>query len=389
MVEYHCKCCNYTTNKKSNFENHNKGKKHLEKLEGISNNSSDTDGAHSMISIASTDSYMTIKVRELENIIKMQEVQLKMKNEQIEMLKNTIDILSQNKPTEEPKLEVKEEPKLISQKIVVRPKKISENIKLQIQEIKQDDNLTLIDIEEFFKNYIQNSEETKYTHKFKTETTNNFTALKPIYYKKEYSHFNVMKAVMTIITDAIKRLPKNVSFYICKDERRRKFDIKSNNQIIESKNVEQIDKLILKLFKDTYNFLLTAFQNMNLYFSRKWTCFSHDEEEMIKLIYDKKLEGEALTKEEQELGKKSYNNTKVADEFKKVIGCDYELFRKGWDSELKTCFYSFDEKEYNAGFSHLRTFMATNKYDETTINKEYNNAKLTQEEESSCYSDNE
>lgn len=77
---------------------------------------------------------------------------------------------------------------------------------MEIQEIKtqNDDDLTLINIEDFFKTYIQNSQETKYTYKFETETTK-FTALKPIYYKKEYSQFNTMKAVMTIITDAIKK----------------------------------------------------------------------------------------------------------------------------------------------------------------------------------------
>lgn len=389
MPEYHCECCNYTTNKKSNFDNHNKSTKHLDKLGGKFETSSNNSGkiendVCSMISVASNESYMTIKVRELENIIKLKDMELKMKDEQIGMLQNTINILSQNKPIkEEPKEEIKEEePKLFCQK-VVKPKKIAENIKMEIQEIKQNDSLTLINIEDFYKTYIQNSQETKYTYKFETETTK-FTALRPMYYKKEHCDFNMMKAVMTVITDAMKELPKNVSFYKCKDERRRIFEIKSNNEIISSKNVEEIDKFILKLFKDTYNFLLTSFVKMNSYFNSRWTYFSSEEENLLKGINQKKFMNEPITEREELLLKKEKQNTRVKNEFKKLTECSYENFKSsdgGWVEKLSLSFFNFDEKQYNAGFSHLRTFLATNKYDEKYINKEHERKIKQQEEE--------
>jgi hypothetical protein len=166
------------------------------------------------------------------------------KNYKIELLKNTIQVLQQSKPINEEKQQ--QPPALFSQKLLSKPKKNNtENIKMNIEEIKNElhnnknvsanKEQTLINIEDFFETYIKTSEETKYTYKFITDKVK-FTALKPMYYQQQYSDFNIMKATLEIIFDAIKKLPKNENFYICKDENRRKFNIKSKGDIINSNN---------------------------------------------------------------------------------------------------------------------------------------------------------
>ena len=61
MVEYVCECCNYTTNKKSNINNHDKGKKHLDTVGGLSNETNST------ATTVSNESCMTVK-KKVEHI---------------------------------------------------------------------------------------------------------------------------------------------------------------------------------------------------------------------------------------------------------------------------------------------------------------------------------
>jgi hypothetical protein len=381
MVEYSCECCNYTTNKKSTFDSHNVSKKHLEKT-GKKTDVSTTSSLSETASIKSNneidnESYTTMKIRELENIIKIKDVEIKMKDEQIELLKQTIALLNKPAPTavanEPPQsLEAIEEPKLFCKKLILKPNKVikKENISMNIEEIKNDmvhkkqkPEQNLINIEQFFENYISGCEETKYTYKFETNKVK-FTALKPCYYKKNHMP-NLMKAPLEIILEAIKTMNnKNETFYICKDVSRRKFDIKSKDEIIQSKNIEIIDDLILWLFKKVYNFLFDSFNHFNVYFSKRWTNMSEHEENQAQIAQTKKLEDLPLT----EMEKKCYDieliNNKVKNEFKKITNIDYEVFKScdsGWSSNMTRAFYSFGNVEYDKGFIHLRTLLATNK----------------------------
>lgn len=367
MVEYRCECCNYVTTRKSNLDNHNQSKKHQEKLNGSFKDEEVKDEVKSVLnsseksyhistenSTVSNDNYLTLKIRELENALKLKELEnqsLKNENETLKQIiqsKNeTIDLLKSNKM----------------------------NITMPIQEptnkkvLKEEEQLTMINIEDFYETYIKNVEN-EYTFKFKSETAS-FIGLKSKYFKKDFCRFNTMNAVMNIITNALKQLPKNVSFYKCKDENRRRFDIKSNDTIVDSKNVEKIDQLILELFKKTFQNLLTAYCNMISYFSKRWTYFNEKERIRLDEIDDKVFNRQPLTEQERLMRTKRKTNIAVNDEFKLFAGYDYEDFKYVAGSELGVAFNSFDEKEYNAGFSHLRTLLATNKYDRTKINKEH------------------
>lgn len=380
MVEYRCECCNYTTNKKSTFDTHNISKKHLEKINAsevksiASEKSIQMETIYSQETNVSNDSYLTLRIRELENALKLKDLEIKMKDEQINLLKNTIQVLQQTKPPEEPST------KLFSQKAILKkPKNHPEAISIKMEEIKEQN--TLIDIEQFFEKYIKNSEETTYTYKFTTEKVK-FTALKPLYYKKEYQNINIMKATLEIIFQAIKKLPKNETFYICKDINRRKFDIKSKGVIISSNKTEEIDELITWLFKSTYNFLFNSFNNFNSYFSKQYTYLDSYKLKLINEAEHKRdYENLPLTELEQQLLNQHRINKKVKKEFEQITGINYDLYKSsvGWSSEQGRTFFTFGEEHFKKGFSHLRTTLATDKLNEKEINKEQ--PKIEEDEE--------
>jgi hypothetical protein len=407
MVEYRCECCNYVTNKKSNFDSHNVSKKHLEKVNGSDDKSVTSEKSIKMETIypqetnVSNDSYLILKIRELENALKLKDLEIKMKDEQIELLKCTIQTLSQpNKhvaeenvvltPTAEENIVLapiaveKQEPSsspptLFRQKLASRPaKKITENIAMNIEEInnktaKSSNEPKYINIEEFFEIYIRSREQTKYTYKYTNQSNNEyvkFIALKPLYYKKEYSDFNIMKAVLELIYEAMEILfEKNETFYICNDVNRRKFTIKTKGNFINSRdNKEEVHKTILSLFKKTYGFLFDAYTKFNTYFSKRITYLSCDEEKDISMWQEKKqYEGIEPTDHQKEKIAKYKTNRKVQREFENATGVNYRIFLDdaNWSSKLALKFYNyFTDEKFDAGFSHLRTIMATKKFNE-------------------------
>ena len=353
------------------------------------------------------------KVLELENIIKMKDLELRMKDEQIKLLNDTINFLkqkdtliSQRIPPEDTLIsetispedtliseKLSPEDTLISGKLSTEETLVSKKITKPIKTVRVADDFTFINIEDFFKDYILNTE-TKYTYKFENGTTK-FIAFKPQYYKREYSIFNVMKANIEIITDAINKLPKNTSFFKLCDKNRKKFQIKTNNEIIPSSNQEEIDKLIFKLFNDTNNLLLKAFVNFNSYFAKKWVYMSSEDNEIYRNALQKRADGLPLTNQEEALIKRRNSNNKLKNEFNKITGIDYELLRSsnGWFDNLSLCFYSFESKELKSGFFKLKNFLATGAYDKSEIEAHYKkqiqyHKKLQEEDSDSGDSDN-
>ena len=389
MKEYRCECCNYVTTRKSNLDNHNQSKKHLEKINGSSvkdevksvSEKSTNVSENSTVS-NNNDNYLTLKIRELENALKLKELEnqsLKNENETLKQIiqsKNeTIELLKTNKMNITTMPIIQQEPSTIN------------------HENKKKEELTMIDIEEFFEKYIKDTEN-EYRFKFKSETAT-FMSLRPKYFNKAFCRINIMQAVLNIITDGLKKLPKNVSFYKCKDENRRKFDIKTNGKIIDSKNVEQIDQLILDLFKNTFKNLFSAYANAKNYFSKRWTYFEDKERKLLDEIDQKAfINKNLLTDQERQMRAKKNMNIAVNEEFMTFAGFRYDDFLYNSASELSLTFCSFDENEYNAGFSHLRTLLATNKYDRSKINKQHETAiklqlKEEKEEEENCYESEE
>jgi len=68
MPEYSCDCCNFSTTKKSTFNDHLTSKKHI-------NNSKNTDD---IIETNDTNKYL-LQIKELENELKMKELQYQLK----------------------------------------------------------------------------------------------------------------------------------------------------------------------------------------------------------------------------------------------------------------------------------------------------------------------
>jgi hypothetical protein len=374
MPEYFCECCNYTTTRKSNIDKHNSTKNHLEKLNADTNKSSNNVILNPVVLDA--ESSFKIKILQLESIVKQKE-------EEIQALKNIIENLTNQNQEKQ-----NEEPKLFSQKVFLKPKLIknqNENVLMKFEEADNNEKLNIelnLNIETFFETYIKNSQETKYTYKY---DNNGFkiTALKKIYYQKG-NMFNITKAVIEVILDAISALPVNTRFFICKDINRRRFEILSQGKIISSKeNEEEVDKLIQWLFKSTYYFLYNAFGAFNAIFTKNWNLFSSDEEEILKVISEKKFCGEALTEQEDRLYKKKCHNSRIIREFKNAVGIDYELFKssKGWYDDMSGTFASFES--YDIGKKHLKVALATNKLNIKEILKESPKPCIVEEDEES------
>lgn len=276
---------------------------------------------------------LNLKIMELE-------AQLRMKDEHIKLLNEKIEFLNLKQMTNNV-----EQQELICRKIV-KPKKI----------IKE---TTYINIQDFFKTYISNTE-TRYTYRFQNKNqTAKFIALKPEYYKKQ-GHISMIKATIDVISDAINKLPKNTSFYKICDKSRKKIEIKSNGEFLStSKNEVEIDDLILKLFRDTSFFLVGSFNEFNYYFSNRRIKLSEEEKEICSKAFNKRFVGDELTDQEMSLIKKQNVNDKIFSEFKEITGVDYELLHssKGWFDVRAVEIYGFDD--YKKGANKLKKFLIT------------------------------
>lgn len=335
MVEYNCECCQYTTNRKLNYDRHLLSVRHLEKAENPApiekNNDNNNDNN---------------EINKLLEIIKMKDELIKKQEDEIKLLKEKLQ------PTPPP---------LFSGKIILKPKQ--ENVTMEVKEIVKKDlepkvaslETPNLNIEDFFNKYIKKGGETKYTFLHSVNGIDR-PVIKFEYLKKGFM-YKVKKVVQELTLNGLKELPEGICFYNVVNERLNRFKIKTNGQIITTKhNEKEVDKCLKSLLIKIFDFLRASITLFVYSFSKQIELIDSDYDEIIRDARTKKQFGEILTSQEEALLKKNDKNLKVMDNFKKLTGIDYTSFHDNWyNTEIMQQFHEIDEE---AELKHFKVLLA-------------------------------
>lgn len=363
MVEYRCECCNYVTNKKSNLDNHNAGKKHLEKISSSEVKSVASEKSIHLATVYSDESNDSLmnQIRELESALKLKDLEIKMKDEQIELLKDTIRTLSQ------PKLTTAEEKQESS---LFRPRKNAENIVMKIEEKEKltpqqilrnatINNNDALDIEEFLKR-IKTSDETHCTQNVEYFGLKQ-QLLKPFYLKFVPEDFTDI--VYKVYNSELMKLEEKQRPIYLLNQRLHKFCVKSNGVWYNPNDDEKkVDEILESFFKNLRDFIHVT------YIQVKKPVKYHDgkteeEDEEEEIIYEKGMiintgkkkrimsiiqskinAGETLTSNEEYMNKVVKNRRNRINKFKQYSGLNdidsfFESTTHKFDSALLSCKY--------------------------------------------------
>lgn len=269
MVNYSCKCCDFETERKSNYEKHMRSEKHLRKLNG-----SDASSLSSL-SFTETPTYnvsinriteleyqLKMKDIEIQNIIneynlklQMKDLEIKHKEDMIQMLQKTHHQNVEEQPNV--KMVITEKPKANKIQLVpVTENKPIETKKETTIEYLMRERKNAITIETFIQKYLSNPQYNKFI-KTISYNGNDYTMLSSV------KDADITKAsALKQICKVMDKIPHNQRPIFCSDERRHKFYILTNEGWIKSNNEEEIDKLLNKLVNSSYWLLSSSLNNI-------------------------------------------------------------------------------------------------------------------------------
>jgi hypothetical protein len=377
MVEYKCECCQYSTNRKLNYDRHLSSDKHLKQL----NNSTQ------QVENKNEDNYLENRIKELEEIIKnkdelIEEI-IKNKDELIEKQENEINHLKEQLSNNNTLIKPNENT-LFKAKLIPKVKK-EENIKIEVKEMKLEPKPNL-NIEEFFEKYIRKGGETKYTFLYPLKGAIYKPVIKFGYLQKGYI-FKLKKVIQELFLNGLKELPDGVSFYEVINKKTNKFRVKTKDRIITTKNDEkELDKCLKTLMVKICDFLRGSITSFVYSFSKDLEFIDSDDNEIIREARNKKLFKETLTSREDHLLKKDDNNCRIKENFKKITGINFDNFYENWyNNEIMSQFTLLDE---DAEYKHFKVLMArkeerviTDGETETETEQEETEQEETEEEE--------
>lgn len=298
MVKYNCPTCNFTTDRKSNYERHLKTSK-------CSNNNSISSSASLSSSVSNlTDEEMSInnRILELENQLKIKDLELQMKDLEIKHLKE-INLMLKNEQQVKPSLN-----KSNNISVSITEKQPNVFSKAGISDLLKKERSEVISIEDFIKEYLKNP---TYNNYLKTTLFNNEELI--VSKNVTVSDYN-KNLFVTQICNLLNKIPHNKRPIYCSNIRLHKFYIYSNGKWLEP-NDEENDKLIKNLINELSGVLTKSLgsiikQNPK---NPKHCCddnYNYDNDEYKK--YEKQ--------------KYKFNNF-----FKNMYNLDYEV----WDDKHK------------------------------------------------------
>lgn len=252
MVNYTCDCCFFLTNKKSTYNDHLTSKKHLNKI----NNISVTSSNNSIISSITEpelqdDSSSLVKIRDLENELKLKELEinnlkelLKVKDEMISFLKSTTT--TQHVTVVQPPQPVKEnitmtieekESKEDERPTKLTPKQVIEQLTLTRKDAPTIDEFLktgfLDENNKYFKTLTykgglvnKNGEPVESEKKLIYYDKNEFCSAFPDTEKGLFYFSSYTNLIVNMFCSLIERTEKTLSPLYCNDKQRRVFYVK-------------------------------------------------------------------------------------------------------------------------------------------------------------------
>jgi hypothetical protein len=259
MPEYFCECCNYKTNKKSSYDDHNKSKKHLEKNNStqpiieIKEQNYNNELLEQNAELLEKIKLLESKIVTLENENKMKDTHIQLITQQLQM---SINMQNQVQPIIQPTLsKMEENSKELTHKEKVK-KYTTENSKA-------------MNIEDF-EQLIKTADVTCITNKimYWGKMTQ---LLKPSYYKDTKT--NMSKLLLKLISEQLNKLDKIKRPIYVTNKDKNKFWIKSNNEWIDP-NSEKHKIIVYKFMENMITHIFECFSNANrtLNFGAKWAA---------------------------------------------------------------------------------------------------------------------
>jgi len=331
MPKFVCIACGYETEKKSNIANHLKSKSHLTRHQ------IHLDCGENVSIISSEIDSQELKIKELEALLKIKDETIKSRDESIAFLQSQLLYAKEHQT-----IVINEN--TVSRKII--PKAKHNNIEIQFQE--ETDVEQPIDIEDFFIQYIKNSDNTKYTNKTMYNGIS-INALKPDYFKPLFP-INIINAAIDIIFEKSKMLSPSRTFYKIKDKSRHIFEIRSKGSWIKSTDTD----LLNKLFTKTCDFIYFSYVKIKNISNLKF-----GEGEQLQTAQQKKRNGLELTETDKRLIAESSLRIKQRNEFEKYTSIPFNKF-EAYEAEKSVDIFLTEEK-IRVGIKHFMTALATNK----------------------------
>jgi hypothetical protein len=342
MVEYKCDCCQYTTNRKLNYDRHLSSDRHLKQ---VSNSTQQVETTIQQTEIKIEENPLEIRIKELEELIKT-------KNEIIEKQENEINHLKEELYSKT----IPNDNTLFKAKLI--PKIKQENVIMEVKEIikKDIDQTPNLNIEEFFEKYIKKEGETKYTFLYPINNGIKKPVIKFEYLKKGCI-YNLKKVIQELTLNGLKELPDGISFFQVINERLNKFKVKTKDTIITTKHDEkEVDKCLKLLMIKICDFLRGSITAFVYTFSKQIELIDSDDYEIVREARIKKQFGEVLTSKEDYFLKKDNKNFRITESFKEITGINFENFYNNWyNTEIMSQFTQLDE---DAEFKHFKVLLA-------------------------------
>jgi hypothetical protein len=285
---FNCLCCKYETERKSSFDNHLKSSKHLEKLNNPTTNITlESQSVSSLNSLACTSTeeltinstrimaleyQLKLKDNEIQNIIneytlklQMKDIEIKHKNDTIEMLKTN---LHQSK-TEEENSNIK---------MVVTEKIKNEDINIPTKKLYTKECLEKYMEKaptiETYKSYLFKEDYNKYITEIdidgKPANILNVQSFKVSDYKN-----NGVNNAISIIEELFIKFNSNELPFYCSDKKRNILHIKTNNGWIKEtkENIDEFNKLLLDLAKNALWSVQNALGTTDTIYTKNKTGF--------------------------------------------------------------------------------------------------------------------
>ena len=238
MVNYTCDCCSFSTTKKSTYNDHLASKKHLNKINGCSSSCSVVSNITEpeFITTSSINDESILRIKELENELKMKELEISNLKAQLQMKDEMINVLKQQQSST-PIIQNKEEKPPTNIKVTLpkklAPKSIVENLHLSRQNAPT--------IEEFLSTQLYNEEINKAfkSVKFEIQKADKLENMK---YYNEYSKLAILpntvdglltnssyqNLIVNVFCGMINNTEKHLCPIYCSDKQRKVFYVKTN-----------------------------------------------------------------------------------------------------------------------------------------------------------------
>ncbi len=278
MVNYTCDCCSFLTNKKSTYNDHLVSKKHLNKINNISVTSSNS----SIISNITEpelqdDTASTLKIKDLENELKLKELEINNLKELLKV-KDEMIIFLKSMPPPQVVVQQQQQQPLKENITMTIEEKPSTNTKLTRNQIIEHLTLTRKDapiIEEFIKTELRSNKniylKTIFVEKrFNSDKYKNLTyynefksqALVPSTTDAIFSFSSISNLVVNMFCKVIEKVDKSLCPIYCNDKHRNVFYVKTADGW-DRKTDEEFDKIAKQIILQTERIANDAISNVS------------------------------------------------------------------------------------------------------------------------------